>query len=872
MSSRVIVKNLPGKATEKRLRELFSSCGEVTDVKLMKTKKGTFRKFGFIGFSSEDQAENAMDRFHKTFIDTSKVEVELAKPYQDPQLARPWSKYSKGSSAHSKHEKVSNKKKGREDEIETGKEAEKPSSGFVQKLEECDKLEEDPDFQEFLGLHKHSSHVQTWRDQAVAHENTQPVDSDEDDGQDVDIVDEEDPAINVEKSDMEYLKSKMMMSDSGTESESGLESESELDTNPEEEMDDSHPPESTRLASTPYTLKMLGLPFKATEKDINDFFHPLKVVSVRFTVDPEGRPSGRAYVDFETKADLKEGLKRHKDCIGRRYIELFEDMGPEEGRRERGRLGEKPRPWEMRGTSDSETESIAESGRVFIRNLSYTTTEESLTKLFESHGPLTEVTVHLDKKTNKPTGIAFVTFMLPEHAVKAFEALDGQIFQGRLLHILPAKNKRSSNESTPSQQAGSSFKKKKEQMMKVESGVGHNWNTLFLGANAVVDAMAERYSADKSSILDPSSQGSAAVRMALGETQLISETREFLESHGVKLELFEQNKPKRSKTVILVKNMAFGTTESELHSLFSPFGTLRQVVLPPSGISALVEFTDPSHARMAFKKLAYTNFKHLPLYLEWAPVGIIGTPSPGISADSALNEEPVGDSEQATVFVKNLNFSTSESSLKELFSKAGNVVSVSIAMKHGVGGSSAHSLSMGYGFVEFKNHRHALKAIKTLQHSELDGHRLELKLSHREAQHSTHSRKSAKLTKQLSAKILVRNVPFEASKKEIKELFRTFGELKSVRLPQKFSVSQGDHRGFAFVEFLTKEDAKRAFDSLSHSTHLYGRRLVLEWAEQEESVEAIRKRTAEHFHGFKVPSAKKKRTESQLLQNTLDNT
>lgn len=30
---------------------------------------------------------------------------------------------------------------------------------------------------------------------------------------------------------------------------------------------------------------------------------------------------------------------------------------------------------------------------------------------------------------------------------------------------------------------------------------------------------------------------------------------------------------------------------------------------------------------------------------------------------------------------------------------------------------------------------------------------------------------------------------------------------------------------------------------------MYGRRLVLEWAEDEDSVDALRKRTAEHFHG-----------------------
>lgn len=40
----------------------------------------------------------------------------------------------------------------------------------------------------------------------------------------------------------------------------------------------------------------------------------------------------------------------------------------------------------------------------------------------------------------------------------------------------------------------------------------------------------------------------------------------------------------------------------------------------------------------------------------------------------------------------------------------------------------------------------------------------------------------------------------------------------------------GTHRGFGFVEFNSKHDAEKAFESLSPSTHLYGRRLVLEWA------------------------------------------
>lgn len=52
--------------------------------------------------------------------------------------------------------------------------------------------------------------------------------------------------------------------------------------------------------------------------------------------------------------------------------------------------------------------------------------------------------------------------------------------------------------------------------------------------------------------------------------------------------------------------------------------------------------------------------------------------------------------------------------------------------------------------------------------------------------------------------------------------------------------SKDSHRGFAFVDFCSLAEARRAFDSLVHSTHLYGRRLVLEWADDDDSVETLR--------------------------------
>lgn len=87
----------------------------------------------------------------------------------------------------------------------------------------------------------------------------------------------------------------------------------------------------------------------------------------------------------------------------------------------------------------------------------------------------------------------------------------------------------------------STYKQKKEAEQRQHSSSSHNWNALFLGLNPIADIMAERLNKTKRDILVfENSKSSTAVRLALGETELVSETRQFLESHGVKLDVFGQ--------------------------------------------------------------------------------------------------------------------------------------------------------------------------------------------------------------------------------------------------------------------------------------------------------------------------------------------
>jgi len=199
------------------------------------------------------------------------------------------------------------------------------------------------------------------------------------------------------------------------------------------------------------------------------------------------------------------------------------------------------------------------------------------------------------------------------------------------------------------------------------------------------------------------------------------------------------------------------------------------------------------------------------------------------------NEANTADS---TLYVKNLNFITTESDLSKFFNKSGTVRHVTIAKKKDMK-NEGKLLSLGYGFVEFDSRDNALEAFKTLQGQQLHSHALVLKLSKSTGKLESTNRK-ATLRHQQSTKLLIRNVPFQAKKNEIRALFAAFGEVKAVRLPLK----QGGkgHRGFAFVEFLTVEEAKNALNALAN-THIYGKHLVIDYAKEGETIEELREKT-----------------------------
>lgn len=129
--------------------------------------------------------------------------------------------------------------------------------------------------------------------------------------------------------------------------------------------------------------------------------------------------------------------------------------------------------------------------------------------------------------------------------------------------------------------------------------------------------------------------------------------------------------------------------------------------------------------------------------------------------------------------------------------------------------------------MELDSREAAERAIKKLQNFLLEDHALKLSISagkkgvsekevkKQKILDKRHSQKSELAVVEpekeelKSCKLIVKNLAFETTEAEIKELFKAYGAVKKVRLPKK--VNSKSHRGFGFVEFVSSEEAKGAF-------------------------------------------------------------
>ena len=76
--------------------------------------------------------------------------------------------------------------------------------------------------------------------------------------------------------------------------------------------------------------------------------------------------------------------------------------------------------------------------KLYVGNLSYGTTSESLKAGFEKAGSVVEASVLMDKMTGRSRGFGFVT-MEDNDAMNAISMFDGKDFEGRAIKVNEAR-------------------------------------------------------------------------------------------------------------------------------------------------------------------------------------------------------------------------------------------------------------------------------------------------------------------------------------------------------------------------------------------------------------------------------------------------
>lgn len=715
--SRIIVKNLPSVGiNENELKKHFLDIDTITDIKLKTNDYGHSRRFAFVGFKNQDAAEKAIEKLNNSFIRNSKISLELCKQIKDikPALVK----------KTDSNNEISNKNDFKEERLTKRLKTSNNSKKVVQEVEQqFEEMQNDPKFSEFVSLQRN--------------------------------LDQNIKSDNIWSDDVKFnANSKGTPATQETQQQEGEEKKKKhkRSRGKKKPVDKSKPKELFVN-----TIKVQGFPDGTKRKNVKDFFKPLELISIR-----QCKRDGVCYVSFKNEQDLRFALRKNQHFCGTSRVKILKhNIKNSRAFQETMVLKREKKEEEFKKyeASSSEMEAIEESGRLFVRNLNYTCTMEDLEQVFSKYGQITEIHFPIDKKTNLPKGYAFVEFMFPQNAKSAYEELNGTIFQGRNFHLIASKPK---PELSASQQASrlfnpsndrnkSSFKQSKaeehlkeasklpqvqqqEQVQSQQSSKSSSppsWNILFLGQNAVADVGAEAKSMEKSEFLtSQSNKDPIAVRMALADASIVEETRKFLVSNGIELNSFDDKNNARSRTVILAKNLPSNVNKEELSQVFGKFGAVSRILLPPKGLTAIVEMDEPNDAKNAFRNLSYSKFKDNILYLEWAPINVF--------REKSLDDEDRKDVDELR-------------------------------------------------------------------------------------------------KQQTGTKIVVKNVAFEATEKEVRKIFSAFGEINFIRFVKKVD---GQHRGFCFVDYLTREDALRAFAAIRHSTHLYGRRLVLEWAKVDEIVAA----------------------------------
>lgn len=176
----------------------------------------------------------------------------------------------------------------------------------------------------------------------------------------------------------------------------------------------SAPPGAAEDPSGPTVVKLRGLPFTASDVEIKEFFAGCQIArdrGIHFVVNHDGRNNGEAFVRFETREDYYKALRKDRERMQRRYVEVF---GSTEADMDAARRNAEA----IQGGGRTLGSQENFFGVVKMRGLPYSATLYEIKEFFKGL-EVRHDGVFLCEKDGRPNGEAFVEFVLEDSAEEA---------------------------------------------------------------------------------------------------------------------------------------------------------------------------------------------------------------------------------------------------------------------------------------------------------------------------------------------------------------------------------------------------------------------------------------------------------------------
>jgi len=176
-----------------------------------------------------------------------------------------------------------------------------------------------------------------------------------------------------------------------------------------------------------HIVRLRGLPWQAANQDILDFFKGLRIAGgeegIFHVQTATGRATGEAYVQFETAEDCAEAIKKDRQHMSWRYIEVYQSTEEE---REKAKSRSKPAGQWAGPVSQS-------SYVVRLRGLPFSASDEQIRAFFSD---LEIVGVHiLMDHLGRPSGEGFVEFPTEEVQRRAMSEYNKKYMASRYLEL-----------------------------------------------------------------------------------------------------------------------------------------------------------------------------------------------------------------------------------------------------------------------------------------------------------------------------------------------------------------------------------------------------------------------------------------------------